>query len=214
MIDSVVPTFLPAVQESIEILAVIAFALSGLVAALRAGMDFVGVCFVAGVSAFGGGTIRDLLLDRRPFFWVEQDHLLWLVILLCLLSSIFIRQSDAELTEKWIQIPDAIGLGLFAALGAQIALIAGSSTIVAILMGVISSTLGGVLRDILCNVVPKVFNDHQPYITLAVLGSLIVVGLDQFGIAQWVALVAAVGVTTAARLLVLACNISIPIWRP
>lgn len=214
MIDPVVPTFLPAVQESIEILAVIAFALSGLAAALRAGMDFVGVCFVAGVSAFGGGTIRDLLLDRRPFFWVEQDHLLWLVILLCLLSSIFIRQSDAELTEKWIQIPDAVGLGLFAALGAQIALIAGSSTIVAILMGVISSTLGGVLRDILCNVVPKVFNDHQPYITLAVLGSLIVVGLDQFGIAQWVALVAAVGVTTAARLLVLACNISIPIWRP
>ena len=214
MIDSVAPTFLPAVQESIEILAVIAFALSGLAAALRAGMDFVGVCFVAGVSAFGGGTIRDLLLDRRPFFWVEQDHLLWLVILLCLLSSIFIRQSDAELTEKWIQIPDAVGLGLFAALGAQIALIAGSSTIVAILMGVISSTLGGVLRDILCNVVPKVFNDHQPYITLAVLGSLIVVGLDQFGMAQWVALVAAVGVTTAARLLVLACNISIPIWRP
>ena len=214
MIDSVAPTFLPAVQESIEILAVIAFALSGLAAALRAGMDFVGVCFVAGVSAFGGGTIRDLLLDRRPFFWVEQDHLLWLVILLCLLSSIFIRQSDAELTEKWIQIPDAVGLGLFAALGAQIALIAGSSTIVAILMGVISSTLGGVLRDILCNVVPKVFNDHQPYITLAVLGSLIVVGLDQFGIAQWVALVAAVGVTTAARLLVLACDISIPIWRP
>jgi uncharacterized membrane protein YeiH len=214
MIDSVVPTFLPAVQESIEILAVIAFALSGLAAALRAGMDFVGVCFVAGVSAFGGGTIRDLLLDRRPFFWVEQDHLLWLVILLCLLSSIFVRQSDAELTEKWIQIPDAVGLGLFAALGAQIALIAGSSTIVAILMGVISSTLGGVLRDILCNVVPKVFNDHQPYITLAVLGSLIVVGLDQLGIAQWVALVAAVGVTTAARLLVLACNISIPIWRP
>ena len=214
MIDPVVPTFLPAVQESIEILAVIAFALSGLAAALRAGMDFVGVCFVAGVSAFGGGTIRDLLLDRRPFFWVEQDHLLWLVVSLCLLSSIFIRQSDAELTEKWIQIPDAVGLGLFAALGAQIALIAGSSTIVAILMGVISSTLGGVLRDILCNVVPKVFNDHQPYITLAVLGSLIVVGLDQFGMAQWVALVAAVGVTTAARLLVLACNISIPIWRP
>ena len=214
MIDAVVPTFLPIVQESIEILAVIAFALSGLAAALRAGMDFVGVCFVAGVSAFGGGTIRDLLLDRRPFFWVEQDHLLWLVILLCFFSSIFIRQSDAELTEKWIQVPDAIGLGLFAALGAQIALIAGSSIVVAILMGVISSTLGGVLRDILCNVVPKVFTDHQPYITLAVLGSLIVIGLNHFGIVQWVALVAAVGVTTAARVLVLACNISIPIRRP
>ena len=72
MIDAVVPTFLPIVQESIEILAVIAFALSGLAAALRAGMDFVGVCFIAGVSAFGGGTIRDLLLDRRPFFWSNK----------------------------------------------------------------------------------------------------------------------------------------------
>ena len=214
MIDPVALTFLPTVQESIEIIAVIAFALSGLAAALRVGMDFVGVCFVAGVSAFGGGTFRDLLLDRRPFFWIEQDHLLWLVILLCFLSSMFIRQSDAELTEKWIQVPDAIGLGLFAALGAQIALIAGSSTIVAILMGVISSTLGGILRDILCNVVPKVFTDHQPYITLAVLGSLIVIGLNHFGIVQWVALVVAIGVTTATRLLVLACNISIPIWRP
>ena len=147
MIDSVVPTFFPTVQESIAILAVFAFALSGLAAAFRARLDFVGVCFIAGVSAFGGGTIRDLLLDRWPFFWVEQDHLVWLVILLCFLSSIFIRQSDAELTEKWIQVPDAVGLGLFAALGAQIALIAGSSTIVAILMGVILSTLGGVLRD-------------------------------------------------------------------
>ena len=214
MIDPVALTFLPTVQESIEIIAVIAFALSGLAAALRVGMDFVGVCFVAGVSAFGGGTFRDLLLDRRPFFWIEQDHLLWLVILLCFLSSMFIRQSDAELTEKWIQVPDAIGLGLFAALGAQIALIAGSSTIVAILMGVISSTLGGILRDILCNVVPKVFTDHQPYVTLAVLGSLIVIGLNHFGIVQWVALVVAIGVTTATRLLVLACNISIPTWRP
>ena len=126
----------------------------------------------------------------------------------------FIRQSDAELTEKWIQVPDAIGLGLFAALGAQIALIAGSSTIVAILMGVILSTLGGVLRDILCNVIPKVFTDHQPYVILAVLGSLIVIGLNHFGIVQWVALVVAIGVTTATRCLVLACNISIPIRRP
>ena len=64
MIDFVVPTFLPTVQESIEILAVITFALSGLAAALRAWMDFVGVCFVARVSAFGRGIIRDLPLDR------------------------------------------------------------------------------------------------------------------------------------------------------
>ncbi len=213
MFDPVTPTFLPGLQATIEVFAVVAFALSGLVAGLRVGMDFVGVCFVAGVSAFGGGTLRDLLLDRRPFFWMEQEHLLWLVIVLCFVASIFIRRSHAELTEKWIQIPDAIGLGLFAALGAQIALFEGASVIIAILMGVISSTLGGVLRDTFCNVVPKAFSDHQPYITLAVLGSLIVVCLDYLAFAPWVALVLAVCVTTVARLAVLAFNVSIPAWR-
>jgi uncharacterized membrane protein YeiH len=80
-------------------------------------------------------------------------------------------------------------------------------------MGVISSTLGGVLRDTFCNVVPKAFSDHQPYITLAVLGSAIVVGLDYLAFAPWIALVSAVSVTTIARLVVLAFNVSIPAWR-
>jgi uncharacterized membrane protein YeiH len=213
MLDPVTPTFLPGLQATIEVFAVVAFALSGLAAGLRVGMDFVGVCFVAGVSAFGGGTLRDLLLDRRPFFWMEQEHLLWLVIVLCFVASIFISRSHAELTEKWIQIPDAIGLGLFAALGAQIALFEGASVIIAILMGVISSTLGGVLRDTFCNVVPKAFSDHQPYITLAVIGSAIIVGLDYLAFAPWIALVSAVGVTTIARLVVLAFDVSIPAWR-
>jgi len=185
MIDPVTPSILMSVQSGIEVFAVIAFALSGLAAGLRVGMDFVGICFVAGVSAFGGGTLRDVLLDRRPFFWVE----------------------------KWIQIPDAIGLGLFAALGTQIALIEGASIIVAVLMGVISSTLGGVLRDILCNVVPKAFSDHQPYIALAVLGSIVLVGLDRLDVTPWISLVVAVVITTVTRLIVLALNVSIPAWR-
>ena len=213
MIAWITPSFLVSLQAGIEVLAVLAFALSGLAAALRVGMDFVGVCFVAGVSAFGGGTLRDLLLDRRPFFWMEQEHLIWLVLLLCLIASLFIRRSHAALTEKWILIPDAIGLGLFAALGTQLALFEGSSVTVAILMGVISSTLGGVLRDTLCNVVPKAFSDHQPYITLAVVGSLIVIGLDRLEFAPWLALISAVVITTVARLLVVAFNISIPAWK-
>jgi len=73
MIDPVTPSILMSVQSGIEVFAVIAFALSGLAAGLRVGMDFVGICFVAGVSAFGGGTLRDVLLDRRPFFWVERS---------------------------------------------------------------------------------------------------------------------------------------------
>lgn len=208
------PSFLPVLQGTIEVLAVLAFALSGIASGLRAGMDLIGVCFVAGVTALGGGTLRDLLLDRRPFFWIEQDHLLWMIIGLCVLASLVLRRSHAEVTERSIQIPDAVGLGLFSALGTQIALAEGSSVIVAILMGVFSSTLGGVLRDTFCNVIPKAFSDHQPYILLAVLGSGIVIGLDALGWPAWMGLLAGVLVTTSARVLVILYRWSIPQWRP
>lgn len=208
------PSFLPVLQSGVEILAVLAFALSGIASALRAGMDIVGVCLVAGVTAFGGGTLRDLLLDRRPFFWIEQEHMVWMVIGLCLIAAFVLRRSHAEVTERSIQIPDAIGLGLFAALGAQIALAGGASPMIAILMGVFSSTLGGVLRDILCNVVPKALSDHQPYILLAALGGGIVVGLDAFGWPAWISLLIALTVTTIARVAAIYRHWSIPQWRP
>jgi uncharacterized membrane protein YeiH len=208
------PSFLPVLQSTIEVLAVLAFALSGIASGLRAGMDLIGVCFVAGVTALGGGTLRDLLLDRRPFFWIEQDHLLWMIIGLCVLASLVLRRSHAEVTERSIQIPDAVGLGLFSALGTQIALAEGSSVIVAILMGVFSSTLGGVLRDTFCNVIPKAFSDHQPYILLAVFGSGIVIGLDALGWPAWMGLLAGVLVTTSARILAILYRWSIPQWRP
>lgn len=208
------PSFLPVLQSLIEVLAVLAFALSGIASGLRAGMDFIGVCFVAGITALGGGTLRDLLLDRRPFFWIEQDHLLWMIIGLCVIASFVLRRSHAEVTERSIQIPDAVGLGLFSALGTQIALAEGSSVIVAILMGVFSSTLGGVLRDTFCNVIPKAFSDHQPYILLAVLGSGLVIGLDALGWPAWLGLLAGVLVTTGSRVLVIMYRWSIPQWRP
>jgi len=207
------PAFLPVLQSIIEVLAVLAFALSGIASGLRAGMDLVGVCFVAGVTALGGGTLRDLLLDRRPFFWIEQDHLVWMIIGLCVLASLVLRRSHAELTERSIQIPDAVGLGLFSALGTQIALAEGASVIVAILMGVISSTLGGVLRDTFCNVVPKAFSDHQPYILLAVLGSGLVIGLDALGWPAWIGLLIGVCVTSGTRVLAILYRWSIPQWR-
>ncbi len=208
------PSFLPLLQSGVEFLAVLAFAVSGVASALRVGMDIVGVCLVAGVTAFGGGTIRDLLLDRRPFFWIEQEHLVWIVVGLCVLAAFVLRRSHAEVTERTIQIPDAVGLGLFAALGTQIALAEGASPVIAILMGVFSSTLGGVLRDILCNVVPKALSDHQPYILLAVLGGLIVVGLDFFGWPAWMVLLVSLTVTTVARVTAIYRRWSIPQWRP
>ncbi|MEY4710874.1 MAG: hypothetical protein RIS88_324 [Pseudomonadota bacterium] len=84
-------TSLSAVLTAIESLAVIAFALSGLVAAARKRLGVVGVCVVAGLTAFGGGTLRDVLLDRRPFFWVEHATWLWVLLAPTIGAMVFMR---------------------------------------------------------------------------------------------------------------------------
>jgi uncharacterized membrane protein YeiH len=73
----------------------------------------VGVCVVAGLAAFGGGTLRDVLLDRRPFFWVEHANWLWVLLALCVAAMLFLRARHFAPTERAMQWPDALGLGLF-----------------------------------------------------------------------------------------------------
>lgn len=201
------------IQFSIEIVATFAFALSGLIAGARKKMDAVGLCIVSGMAAFGGGTLRDILLDRRPFFWVENSHWLWLLIAICLLAMLFMRERHILLTEKAIQIPDALGLGLFAALGTKIALDLGMPAIVAALMGMMTAVFGGVLRDICCNEIPKAFNDHQPYAILAFLGGWMVVGLSHLGLPEWLILSLAAGITTLLRGLAIQFKWHLPSWK-
>ncbi|WP_231855130.1 trimeric intracellular cation channel family protein [Candidatus Methylopumilus turicensis] len=166
---------------------------------MRKRMDLVGLCIVSGVSAFGGGTLRDILLDRRPFFWVSHSAWLWVLILTCILAMFFMRERHLTFTEKAIQIPDALGLGLFTALGTQIALDLNMPAIVAALMGVMTAVFGGVLRDICCNEIPKAFNDHQPYALLAFLDAWIVISLSAMGLQEWFVLSLAASITTILR---------------
>ena len=197
----------------IEMVATFAFAFSGLIAGARKKMDLVGLCIVSGVSAFGGGTLRDILLDRRPFFWVVNSHWLWLLIGLCLLAMIFMRERHFKFTEKAIQIPDALGLGLFTALGTQIALELGMPAIVAALMGMMTAVFGGVLRDICCNEIPKAFNDHQPYAILAFLGGWLLIGLSETHLPEWLVLFISAGVTTLLRGLAIQFKWQLPSWK-
>lgn len=178
---------LVTIQLFIEILGLIAFALSGLIAGLRKKLDLVGIFMVTGAAAFGGGTLRDILLDRRPFFWVENSYWLWLLIALVLLGTSLIKRKHIEFTERAIQIPDALGLGLFSILGTQIAMAQNMPVIVAILMGVITAVFGGVLRDIVCSEVPKAFSDYRPYAVIAFLGSGLFILLIQYGIDELIA---------------------------
>lgn len=202
-----------SIELLIEVLGTLAFALSGLIAGLRKRFDLVGICMVSGVTAFGGGTLRDVILDRRPFFWVENSYWLWGLIALCLIGSAFLKSKHIDFTEKAIQIPDALGLGLFATLGTQIALVQHMDPIVAVLMGVFTAVFGGILRDIFCNEVPKAFSDHQPYAIIAFIGGWIYVILIYFGVSELLSSLASFSSITIFRLVAINRNWQLPKWN-
>ena len=188
-------------RMTLEWAATLAFALSGVIEAARKRLDAVGVCVVAFATAFGGGTLRDLLLDQRPFFWVRHVEFLWALLGLCVAAVLFMRQRHLAPTERAILWPDALGLGLFTAVGVDLALAIGEPALVAVLMGVVTSVFGGVLRDVLCNEIPRALNDHRPYALWAFAGGWLFVGLHRLGLAPWLVLTVTVLATAGARLL-------------
>jgi uncharacterized membrane protein YeiH len=201
-------------QLTVEFLATGAFALSGLLEAARKKLDAVGVVVVAGLAAFGGGTMRDILLDRRPFFWMEHASWLWALLALCILAMLFLRARHFEVTERAMLWPDAIGLGLFSASGAQIALDMQMPAIVAVMMGVVTAVFGGVLRDIVCNEIPSAFRDHRPYAICAFIGTWILVIAPWVGAPAWAALIASATTVTLLRGIALVSGYQLPAWNP
>ena len=197
----------------VELAGTAAFALAGIMEGARKRLDAVGVCVVGFLTAFGGGTLRDLLLDQRPFFWVRHVEMLWGVLALCVLAMLFLRVRHFALTERAIQWPDALGLGLFAATGVHQALLLELPALVAVLMGLTTGVFGGVLRDVVCNEIPTAFHDHRPYAVCAFVGGWVYVGLWQMDAPGWLALVACVAVTAGLRALALWRNWQLPAWR-
>jgi uncharacterized membrane protein YeiH len=196
-----------------EVIGTLAFALSGLIEAARKRLDLVGMAMVSGLASFGGGTLRDILLDRRPFFWVENEIWVWILILICIGALLFIRARHLEPTERAMQWPDAIGLGAFTAGGTQLALTAGVPAVVSVIMGVLTAIFGGVLRDIVVNEIPKAFSDHIPYAVIAFTGGWVVVGLNLLNVDAFVAVAVGAIFTIVLRVLALLFGWRLPIWK-
>lgn len=200
-------------QYVVEVIGLAAFALSAVIEAARRRLDAVGVVTVAVLAAFGGGTLRDVLLDRRPLVWVEHYELLWLVLVLSVIAVLFMRTKHFAPTERAMQLPDAIGMGLFCASGAQIAMKMDMPALVVVMMGMITAVFGGVLRDIVCNEIPQVFTDHRPYALCAFLGGWVLVACHAAGLSEWASLLAAAFSATLFRVIALKLDWQLPPWR-
>ena len=184
----------------IEIMAILVGAFSGFIEARRKRMDLVGVFTVAFITAFGGGTMRDLLLDKRPLFWVTHQEYAILIFVLALIASPLIRTLRQIVSERLIVIADAVGLGLFSIAGVASALDANMPIFIASMMGVITGIFGGVLRDIVCNEVPMVFRDGKPYAICAFIGSWMYLLMRTYQFDEDMALWTSATVITVLRL--------------
>ncbi|HRL35726.1 MAG TPA: TRIC cation channel family protein [Ottowia beijingensis] len=206
-------TWGPTARYTVEVIGTVTFALSGILAGVRKRMDIFGISVLGFLAAFGGGTLRDVLLDRRPFFWVAEVEMLWLVIALCAVSLVLLRLGRLHVGDKAIQLADALGLGLFVASGVQSALVAQLPVVVAVMMGVVTGVFGGVMRDIACNEMPTAFADHRPYAVCGFMGGWMYIFGEWLDWAGWVVALASIATTTGLRLLALKFDWRLPDWR-
>ncbi|AGW89148.1 MULTISPECIES: trimeric intracellular cation channel family protein [Cupriavidus] len=191
---------LPLILHIMEVIGVLAFAVSGVVDARKQRLDVVGTFVVAFATAFGGGTVRDVLLDRRPFYWVDHEGYVLLIFAMSFGASLMLRVLSRVASERTLIVADAIGLGLFSVTGASLALVAQMTPTVAVMMGIISAVFGGVVRDVLCNEVPMILRDRSPYATCSFIGCWIYVGMTWLAVQQEAALLTGAVAIIAMRL--------------
>lgn len=188
-------------------LAVTASAVSGTLEARKHEMDIVGATTVAFVTAFGGGTLRDLLLGRTPIFWLVDPWLSIATFVIAILSFYLIDR----ISEKLLFIPDALGLGFFSILGATYAMQMNLSLLIISLMGVVTGVFGGILRDVLCNKMPGIFKrDTELYATCSFVGTWVFIILVRFNVDVSIASWAGTFVIFAMRLAAVRWRLTLP----
>ena len=152
---------------------VVVFAVSGALVASRKQMDIVGFALLGGVTGVGGGTLRDILLGEFPVFWVREPA--YLVACVAVSVMVFFTAHIPQSRYRLLLWFDALGLSLFAVTGAERALLAGSGPVIAVAMGVVTASFGGVVRDVLGAESPVVLS-REVYVTAALLGAVVFVG--------------------------------------
>ena len=199
-----------SVVYALDLFGVAVFAVSGALAAGRKGMDLFGVMVVSAVTAVGGGTLRDVLLDNQPLFWVRDVNYLLVAFGAAALTLAYVRTSRPP--RGSLLVADAFGLALFTVIGARVAREAGAPALICVLMGAVTGSAGGLLRDVLCAEVPLLLR-RDVYALAAVAGASLYVLLEFLGVAVTVSAPVSVATVFALRLAAIRWDLHAPTFE-
>jgi uncharacterized membrane protein YeiH len=195
----------------LDLLGIAVFAVSGALAAGRKGLDLLGVIVLAMVTAIGGGTIRDVLLDRHPIVWLADPVYLEVIGASALLTVAYVRWRPPP--EAALLVADALGLALFSVAGAQIAERAGLPALSGIALGTITGAAGGAVRDVLLAEIPLVLRRGDLYASTAIAGTATYFALEAMGAGRGAATLVGMVVVAGLRLAAIWWRLSLPVFR-
>lgn len=193
----------------LDLAGIAVFAASGVLAARDRALDLFGVMVVATITAIGGGTVRDLLLDRHPIFWVTDIAYPTVIIAAALLTVAYLRIRPPPGTT--LLVADALGLALFALSGARLAEAAGCTPLIVVMMGTMTGVTGGILRDVITARVPLILR-REIYATAAIAGILVYLALKALGVGEGPAFGTGIVVVAALRLLAIRWGLNLPVF--
>ena len=162
--------------EFLDSIGTLVFAISGALTAIYKKLDLFGVYCIAFVTALGGGTIRDVMIGRTPVGWMQDMNYIYIITIGFLLSIIFNRYLDRLRISMFLF--DSIGLGVFTLIGLEKGIEYGLNPLICVILGTLTATFGGVIRDILCNEIPVLFR-KEIYATLCIAGGILFFGLKE-----------------------------------
>lgn len=194
-----------------DLFGVAVFAVSGALAAGRKSLDLIGVAVLAVVTAIGGGTIRDVLLDRHPIFWIADPTYLVVILASAALTMAYVRLRTPP--RMLLRVADALGLALFTISGAQIAEQADLPGIIVVLMGAITGSAGGVLRDVLSAEVPILMRQTELYATASIIGTSVYLLLGATDAPRDTAALIAMVIVATIRIAAIYWGLKLPVFR-
>jgi uncharacterized membrane protein YeiH len=191
--------------------AVLVFALTGALVASRAQLDIIGFAFLAILTGVGGGTVRDVLLDRNPVFWMADPTYLGVAVIAAFV--VFFTAHLFESRYKAILWLDAAALAFAVAAGANIAASLGQSAAIVVVMGTVTGCLGGLMRDVVANEVPLVLKQGELYVNCAVAGAAVVALSPFVGLSQTPTVLFAAAITFGLRTGSIALGWRLPVYK-